>query len=112
MILRPFIAVMAFAILNIALPRAICLLLAGKAYDLAVSGEFAQRTPLNVHWILTSIGYFAAAVAGFLALGFCRELQAIRAQSRGFRHKSARPDPGAELSYEVADIEFDPRSPA
>jgi hypothetical protein len=68
-----------FAVLNIAIPGAIGLLVAREAYDLAASGEFAQRFALNLRWMLTWIGYFAAAVAGFLAVSYFRQLQSVTA---------------------------------
>jgi hypothetical protein len=100
-----------FAVLNVAIPGAIGLLLAREAYDLAASGELAQRLALNVRWMLTWIGYFAAAVAAFLALGYHRQLQAVTAQ-RSARVEDAdmRSTPRAQAGYEVADIEFDPRA--
>jgi hypothetical protein len=102
-----------FAILNVAIPGAIGLLLAREAYDLVMSGELAQRLALNVRWMLTWIGYFAAAVAGFLALGYYRQLQMVEEQG-GHRAKdmAVHPTPPAQARYEVADLEFDPRSGA
>lgn len=69
-----------FAVLNIAIPGAIGLLLAREAYDLAASGELAQRFALNLRWMLTWIGYFAAAVTGFLAVSYYRQLQSVTAR--------------------------------
>jgi hypothetical protein len=98
------------AVLNVAIPGAIGLLLAREAYDLATSGEFALRLALNVRWMLTWIGYFAAAVAGFLALGFYRQLQVVTAQNMGVRDFGSTSAPLATTAYEIADIDFDPRS--
>lgn len=96
------------AVLNIAIPGAIGLLVAREAYDLAASGAFAERFALNLRWMLTWIGYFAAAVAGFLALGAHRQLQVVIAQ--GATHVDIlQPPPRAHTSYEVADLDFDPR---
>ena len=67
------------AILNIAIPGAIGLLLVREAYDLFASGELAQRLALNLRWMLTWVGYFAAASATFLALSYHRQLQVARA---------------------------------
>lgn len=98
-----------FAVLNVAIPGAIGLLLTREAYDLAASGEFAQRFALNLRWMLTWSGYFAAAVAAFLALGYHRQLQAVSEAC------SAVPDVGlpsaspANAGYELADLDFDPR---
>lgn len=101
------------AVLNIAIPGAIGLLLAREAYDLAASGEFAQRAALNLRWMLTWIGYFAAAIATFLALSYHRQLQALTAPATdghsvdaAARQQSA---PSMQSHYDVADIDFDPR---
>lgn len=64
------------AVLWVSVPGAAALLLAREAYDLAVSGELAQRLGLNVRWMLTWIGYFAAGVATFFAHALYRESQA------------------------------------
>jgi hypothetical protein len=99
-----------FAILNVAIPGMIGLLVAREAYDLAMSGELAQRLALNVRWMLNWIGYFAAAVAGFLAHGYYRQLQAIVAQgSARVEDTVVRSEPRAQAGYEMADIDFDPR---
>jgi hypothetical protein len=99
-----------FAILNVAIPGMIGLLVAREAYDLAMSGELAQRLALNIRWMLTWIGYFAAAVAGFLAHGYYRQLQAVVAQgAHRTEDMAAHPAPRAQAGYEVADIDFDPR---
>jgi hypothetical protein len=101
-----------FAVLNVAIPGAIVLLLAREAYDLAASGELAQRLALNIRWILNWIGYFAAAVAGFLALGLHRQLQAVSALNTGPSDSVLPSALRATPEYEVADIDFDPRSGA
>ena len=98
------------AVLNIAIPGAIGLLLAREVYDLAASGELAQRLALNVRWMLTWIGYFAAAVAGFLAHGYYRQLHALSAQCASrITDMAVPPTPPATACYEMADIDFDPR---
>lgn len=104
------------AILNIAIPGAIGLLLAREAYDLIASGELAQRLPLNLRWMLTWIGYFAAASATFLALSYHRQLQVARAylaaaQTSGTAIEAPLQEEVSELlvilrgnsGYEVAD---------
>lgn len=100
-----------FAMLNVAIPGAIGLLLTREAYDLAASGEFAQRFALNLRWMLTWSGYFAAAVAGFLALGYHRQLQAVRQASSVTRELAPPSLPPANAGYELADLDFDPRRP-
>lgn len=100
-----------FAALNIAIPGAIGLLLTREAYDLATSGEFAQRFALNLRWMLTWIGYFAAAVAAFLALGYNRQLQAVHQASSVTRELAPPSPPPANAGYELADEDFDPRRP-
>jgi hypothetical protein len=100
-----------FAVLNVAIPGAIALLLAREAYDLVASGILAERFALNLRWMLTWIGYFAAAVASFLALGYYRQLQAATApRSARVEDADMRSTPRAQAGYEVADIEFDPRA--
>lgn len=64
------------AVLWVSVAGTIALLLAREAYDLAVSGELAQRLGLNVRWMVTWIGYFAAGVATFFAHALYRESQA------------------------------------
>lgn len=104
------------AIVNIAIPGAIGLLLAREAYDLIASGELAQRLPLNLRWMLTWIGYFAAASATFLALSYHRQLQVARAylaaaQTSGTAKETPLQEEVSELlvilrgnsGYEVAD---------
>lgn len=99
-----------FALLNVAIPGAIGLLLAREVYDLVESGEFAQKSALNLRWMLTWIGYFAAAVASFLALGSHRKLQAVTAQGATRVADSAvRSTPRVQAGYETADLDFDPR---
>jgi hypothetical protein len=100
-----------FAMLNVAIPGAIALLLTREAYDLAASGELAQRLALNVRWMLTWIGYFAAAAAAFLALSYHRQLQVALTDKAGVRETALHSRPRPKMSYEVADLDFDPRSP-
>jgi hypothetical protein len=97
--------------LNVAIPGMIGLLLTREAYDLAASGEFAQRFALNLRWMLTWSGYFAAAVAAFLALGYQQQLQAVRDASSA-AHEMTPPSPApVNAGYELADLDFDPRRP-
>lgn len=109
------------AVLNIAIPGAIGLLIAREGYDLAMSGEFAQRAALNLRWMLTWIGYFTAAVATFLALSYYRQLQGVAATTtennvEEYSHGPLGPDivPGhwnlEGSGYELADFDFDPRT--
>jgi hypothetical protein len=97
------------AMLNVAIPGAIGLLVAREAYDLAASGEFAQRFALNLRWMLTWVGYFAAAFGAFLALDYHRQLQAFREASSTVREVSPPFVPQATADYELADLDFDPR---
>lgn len=98
-----------YAILNVAIPGAIALLIAREAYDLLESGEFAQKSALNLRWMLTWIGYFAAAVAGFLAFTAHRRLQIAHAQSpSGSGSIGDHEKPSVDQnSYELADMDFD-----
>lgn len=98
-----------FAVLNVAIPGAIVLLLTREAYDLAASGELAQRLALNVRWMLTWIGYFTAAAATFMALSYHRQLQVALADRACARGTSVHSAPHPAPSYEVADLAFDPR---
>lgn len=98
------------AMLNVAIPGAIGLLVAREAYDVAASGEFAQRFALNLRWMLTWVGYFAAAFGAFLALNYHRQLQAFREASSTVREVSPPFVPQATADYELADLDFDPRS--
>lgn len=100
--------------LNVAIPGAIALLVAREAWDLAASGEIAQRLAHNTRWMLTWTGYFAAAVAGFLAFGYHRQLQAVReGAALANLRESAAPTSTvapARYEYEVADSDYDPRN--
>lgn len=100
-----------FAVLNVSIPGAIGLLLAREAYDLAASGELAQRFALNLRWMLTWIGYFIAAVATFLALSYHRQLQMVRADGEArIDDAGVRSVSQGQTAYEVADLDFDPRA--
>lgn len=68
------------AILNISIPGALLLLFGREVYDLAGSGELAPELPLNLRWMLTWIGYFAAAISAFVAFCYHRRLQYITTQ--------------------------------
>lgn len=68
------------AILNVSIPGTLLLLLAREAYDLVGSGELAPELSLNLRWILTWVGYFAAGVGAFVAFCYHRRLQFITAQ--------------------------------
>lgn len=100
-----------FAVLNIAIPGAIWLLLAREAYDLIASGAFAEKFALNLRWMVTWIGYFAAAVASFIALATHMRLQAMLSVGQNIPNNSplARNSNMAPNLYEQADIDFDPR---
>lgn len=98
-----------FAVLNVAIPGVIALLLAREAYDLAASGEFAQRFALNLRWMLTWIGYFAAAVAAFVAMSYHRQLQDARKDLAYTHSDSSHSIARAKADYELADLDFDPR---
>lgn len=98
------------AVLNVAIPGAIVLLLMREAYDLAASGELAQRLTLNIRWMLTWIGYFTAAAAAFLALSYHRQLQIVLSDAASVPGIGLHPAPHPTTSYEVADLDFDPRS--
>lgn len=100
------------AVLNVAIPGAIGLLVAREAYDLAASGAFAERFALNLRWMLTWIGYFAAAIAAVLALGYHRQLQALRMGRTTAFGADLHSMPQPRADYESADFDFDPRRSA
>ncbi len=97
--------------LNVAIPGAIVLLLTREAYDLAASGELAQRRALNVRWMLTWIGYFTAAAAAFLALSYHRQLQVALTGRTDVRNTEMNSVSIPTAVYEVADLDCDPRRP-
>jgi len=101
-----------FGVLNVAIPGAIGLLLAREAYDLAASGAFAERFALNLRWMLNWIGYFAAAVATFIALATHRQLQRVLSAGANVPVDSliAATRSAAAEQYELADLDFDPRA--
>lgn len=96
------------AVLRISIPGLLCLFLAREFYDFVASGEFAQRMPQNLRWMLAWIGYFGAAVATFLALGYHRQLHSVKPREDNLKVLlSALRD---QAGYEVADTEFDPEA--
>ena len=103
-------AVQSLAVLRVSAMGVLGLFAARELYDLAASGELLTSLAVNIRFMLTWIGYFAAAVAGFMALGFYRQLQAVAAQGAPRADDlTARSAPPAHAGYEMADIEFDPR---
>lgn len=64
-------------VIQISILGSIIVFLSREVYDLAVSGELAQQIGRNFRWLLSWIGYFAAAVASFFAIFFYRQLKAI-----------------------------------
>lgn len=54
-------------------------LLVREIYDLVTLGDLAQRLGLNIRWILGWTGYFAAAVATFIALSYHHKLKTAEA---------------------------------
>lgn len=101
-----------YTVLNVAIPGAIGLLLAREAYDLAASGAFAERFALNLRWMLNWIGYFAAAVAAFIALATHRHLQTVISLSADIPTDTGVTSKRKVVAetYEVADLDFDPRT--
>ena len=112
------------AVLKVSLPGAIGILVIREIYDLATLGNLAQRLDLNARWMLTWIGYFAAAVATFFALSYYQQLKAARATSElasvQVVPKSAV-DNQTEITdvlrvlqqptgYETADVDFGPEA--
>jgi hypothetical protein len=80
-----------------------------ELYDLAETGEAVAGLAVNIRFMLTWIGYFAAAVAIFLANGYYRQLQALKA-GRGKREqeelKTLLTVLRAQTGYESADIDM------
>jgi hypothetical protein len=103
-------AIQSLAVLSVSAAGVLGLFAAREVYDLATSGEILTSLAVNIRFMLTWTGYFAAAIAGFLALGYYRQLQAAVAQGSGrVEDAAAYPAPPAQAGYEVADIDFDPR---
>lgn len=99
------------AVLRISIPGILCLFLAREFYDFVASGEFAQRMPQNLRWMLTWIGYFSAAVATFLALGYYRQLQSVpQGNIANDAPKALLLEMREQVGYEVADVAFDPEA--
>jgi hypothetical protein len=96
------------AVLRISIPGLLCLFLAREFYDFVASGELAQRMPQNLRWMLAWIGYFGAAVATFLALGYHRQLHSVK--SREDNLKVLLSALREHAGYEVADTDFDPEA--
>lgn len=86
---------------------ALGLFVAREIYDLVGSGEFAENIAVNIRFMLTWIGYFVAAIAIFLAVGFYRQCQMLSAQIADSVSLPSAPKPQAD--YETADLTFDPR---
>lgn len=100
------------AVLRISIPGILCLFLAREFYDFVASGEFAHRMPQNLRWMLTWIGYFSAAVATFLALGYHRQLKSVPPQGNiaSYESKALLKAMREQAGYEVADVAFDPEA--
>lgn len=100
------------AVLRISIPGLLCLFLAREFYDFVASGEFAQRMPQNLRWMLTWIGYFSAAVATFLALGYHRQLKSVPPHGNiaNDTPKALLQAMREQAGYEVADVAFDPEA--
>lgn len=106
-------AIQALAVLRVAAAGMVVLLAAREFYDLAISGDLMANFAINIRFMLNWIGYFAAAVAGFMALGYHWQLQTIRRSLNGYGASiGGSRDPIATADYEVADIGFDPRQAA
>lgn len=109
-----------FAVLQISLPGVLGIFLIRELYDLAVLGDLAQRLSLNIRWMLTFTGYFAAAVATFFALSYHRQLQAVGASItpntvaiNPLNDRIERAEIAdllialhAQVGYETADVDF------
>lgn len=97
------------AILNISVPGVLMLLLGRELYDLAGSGELAQELSLNLRWMLNWVGYFAAAVAAFVALCYYRQLQSVRAELAAAAMVAPKPvatDRMAEIAVDALTAEI------
>jgi hypothetical protein len=104
-------AIQLFAVLRISAVGVLTLFAAREIYDLAASGELATNLAVNIRFMLTWIGYFGAAVAAFLALGYYRQMQAVITLNPGNAEEMERyMAPTAKTAYEVADLDFDPRA--
>ena len=110
------------AVLRVSVPGILGIFATRELYDLAVSGELAQRLSLNIRWMLSFLGYFAAAVATYFALSYHRLLQSAQASALPNSLRAGTADNGldrqeivnllislrAQTGYETADLEFTP----
>jgi hypothetical protein len=115
-------AVQAVAILRVSALGIIALLIARELYDVIESDKFAASLALNIRFILIWIGYFAAAVAGFMGFSYYRQLQTVKAlgtakifaDSANYRSemKKLLMVLREETGYESADIDLRPDAEA
>jgi hypothetical protein len=105
-------AVQAIALLRISAVGVLALFAAREIYDLVESGELAASLGLNIRFMLTWIGYFAAAVAGFLAFSYHRQLQVRKSTAsdagEDYEVRTLLTEMRAQRGYESADIDFAP----
>ncbi len=113
-------------VIQISILGSIIVFLSREVYDLAVSGEFAQQIGRNFRWLLSWIGYFAAAVASFFALFFYRQLKAVGGHNVLAESRSVKNDDVADhekiagllallqvqTGYETADVDIRPEAEA
>ena len=113
-------------VIQISIWGSIIVFLSREVYDLAVSGELAQQIGRNIRWLLSWIGYFAAAVASFFAIFFYRQLKTIAGHNVLAESQTVKTDDMADhekiagllallqvqTGYETADVDIRPEAEA
>ncbi len=113
-------------VIQISIWGSIIVFLSREVYDLAVSGELAQQIGRNIRWLLSWIGYFAAAVASFFAIFFYRQLKTIGGHNVLAESPTVKTDDMADhekiaallkliqvqTGYETADVDIRPEAEA
>lgn len=73
------------------------------AYDFAIEGETQALLARNLRWVITWLGYFAAAVMGYLAITFARSVSEARKVSKSASASLQAPSETQAAFYEEAD---------
>ena len=113
-------------VIQISILGSIIVFLSREVYDLAVYGEMAQQIGRNFRWLLSWIGYFAAAVASFFAIFLYRQLKTIGGHNVLAEFQNVKTDDMADhekiagllallqvqTGYETADVDIRPEAEA
>lgn len=73
------------------------------AYDFAIEGETQALLARNVRWVITWLGYFTAAVMGYLALTFARSITEARQLAKSETLRSQVQGEMQPVIYDEAD---------